>query len=97
MVIGAARVVLRIESSHSLKDKRQVVKSILARVQREFRVAAAEVDELDNWQLAVLGLTCVSTESGHADSLLAHAVRFIDQRFHDAEMVGFATETLHVL
>jgi uncharacterized protein YlxP (DUF503 family) len=95
MVIGAARVTLHIPGARSLKDKRQIVKSILAQVQREYRLAAAEVDRQDDWQVAVLGLTCVSTSAAHADEILAHAVRFISSRHFDAVLADFETETIH--
>jgi uncharacterized protein YlxP (DUF503 family) len=96
MVIGVARVVLHVYEAHSLKDKRQIVKSVLAQVQREFRVAAAEIERQDDWQTAVLGLSCVSTSAAHADEVLARAVKFISSRHFEADMADFETETLHV-
>jgi uncharacterized protein YlxP (DUF503 family) len=96
VVIGVARVVLHIPEAQSLKDKRQIVKSLLAQVQREFRVAAAEVEHQDDWQLAVIGLACVSTGAAHADEVLARSVNFISSRHVDAVLTDFQTETMHV-
>ena len=65
MIVGTLRVRLLVRESRSLKDKRQVVKSIKDRLQNGFNVSIAEVDELDNRQLAVLGLAMVSNETHH--------------------------------
>jgi uncharacterized protein YlxP (DUF503 family) len=97
VVIGVARIVIHIPSSRSLKDKRQVVKSILARVQREFRLAAAEVDEHDRWQVAVIGLSCVSTDARHTDEIIAHAVSFVRNNLPEGDLVNYETEVIHAL
>src|SRR2546427_11393237 len=60
MVIGISQITLHLPTSHSLKDKRQIIKSIMARVRQQFEVAIAEVDEHDRWQIARLGVSCVS-------------------------------------
>jgi uncharacterized protein len=65
MIVGSLRVRLLIRESGSLKDKRQVVQSIKDRLQNRFNVSVAEVDALDNRQLAVLGLAMVGTEARH--------------------------------
>jgi uncharacterized protein YlxP (DUF503 family) len=97
VVVGVARVVVHIPASRSLKDKRQVVKSVLARVQREFQIAAAEVEQQDRWQLAVLGLASVSTDSRHCDEVLARAVSFIAGHLPEGHVVDVQTEILHAL
>lgn len=97
MVIGVARVVLHIPASQSLKDKRQVVKSLIAQVQRQFQVAAAEVDRQDQWQIGVIGLACISTSAGHADEVIARAVGFLATRNVEAEMLDYETEIIHAL
>lgn len=97
MVIGTARVVLRIPGAQSLKDKRQVMKSVLAQVKREFQIAAAEVERQDQWQIGVIGLACVSTSASHADEVIARAVSFIGGRRLDTEMLEVETETIHAL
>ncbi|MDP3793591.1 MAG: DUF503 domain-containing protein, partial [Candidatus Uhrbacteria bacterium] len=47
MTVGLCRVWLRLPQNHSLKDKRQVVKSLIARLHNKFNVAVAEVDDHD--------------------------------------------------
>lgn len=95
MVVGVARVVLHIPASRSLKDKRQVLKSLIAQVQNRFQVAVSEVDRHDQWQVGVLGLACVSTSGGHADEIIARAVHFIGASRHETEILEYATELLY--
>ncbi|HZS94484.1 MAG TPA: DUF503 domain-containing protein [Chloroflexota bacterium] len=96
MVIATARVVLHIPSSHSLKDKRQVVRSLLSQVQRQFSLSAAETDDQDRWQVAVIGIAVVSGESAHAEEVVAKAVNFLAGRNPEAQLLDYQTELLHV-
>ena len=96
MVVGAARVVLRIAESHSLKDKRKVLKSVIAQLQQRFQISVAEVDRHDQWQIGVIGIACVSTSARHADEVMARALTFLEARA-DAEVVLVETESVHVL
>jgi uncharacterized protein YlxP (DUF503 family) len=96
MVIGVARVVLHLPDSHSLKDKRQILKSLLAQVQRRFAVSAAEIDEHDRHQLGVLGLAYATTDAAHADEVIGKAVRFLDSSKHEAQLLDYQTEVMHV-
>lgn len=63
MIVGSLRVRLLVRESRTLKDKRQVVRSIKDRLQNSFNISIAEVDEMDNRQIIVLGLAMVSNES----------------------------------
>jgi uncharacterized protein YlxP (DUF503 family) len=64
MIIGTCIIELHIPGNGSLKGKRRVVKSIIARVHNEFNVFIAEADNQDLWQSATLGVACVSTRRG---------------------------------
>lgn len=79
MVIGTLVVRLHIPESHSLKDKRMVVRSIVERTRRTFNVAVAEVDDQDSWQAATLGVACVSADSRHADEMTQKVLRFLEE------------------
>jgi uncharacterized protein YlxP (DUF503 family) len=74
MIIGSLRVRLLLRESRSLKDKRQVVKSVKDRLRNHFNVSVAEVDALDNRQVAVLGLVMVSNETHHVKTALGQVV-----------------------
>jgi len=64
MIVGSLRVRMLVRESQSLKDKRQVVRSILGRLRNSFNVSAAEVDALDHRKLVVLGVAMVGSEHG---------------------------------
>lgn len=91
MHVGICTLHLRLAGSHSLKEKRRVVKSIKDRIKNKFNVSIAEVDALDNWQLAVIGVACISNDSGFINSVLSNVVNFIDD-MRLAEIVDYEIE-----
>ena len=93
MVVAVCTVQLEI-FARSLKDKRSVVKPILARVRDHFNVSAAEVDHLDAWQTSTLAFACVSTDAVYAHGLLTKVVEFIEQSRLDANILDFQIELL---
>ncbi len=79
MHTAALRVELRIRGVGSLKEKRHVISSLRAHLTKTFDVAVAEVDHLDKWQRATIGVAAVASSAGHLDRIL-HTVRVaIDQ------------------
>ncbi len=74
MIVGTARITLYLPENYSLKDKRQDLRSLLARVINQFHVAAAEVGAQDTWQSAVIGIAYISSDARHADKVLAKVV-----------------------
>ena len=75
MIVGTLRIRLLLRQARSLKDKRQVVKSIKDRLRNGFNVSVAEVEEQDNRQLAVLGIAMVSNEAHHLKTALGQIVQ----------------------
>ena len=71
------QVRIHLGEAASLKDKRQVVKSILDRVRHRFSVEAAEVDDLDLHQTAVLGFAAVSNTVHHARQVVTNVLEFV--------------------
>ena len=94
MNVGVAKVTLRLAGSFSLKDKRRVVNSVRDRVRSKFNVAVAEVEQNDAWQVAVIGITCVSNNVRHADQTLDNVLEFIESDRPDAEVIDCEMETL---
>ena len=84
MVIGLLRVELSLPGSHSLKDKRRLLKSLLDRLHHQFNVAAAEVDHQENRRRARLAVTCVSSEARHANQILSRVMTTVER---ETEMV----------
>ncbi|MCL5256221.1 MAG: DUF503 domain-containing protein [Chloroflexi bacterium] len=96
MVVGTARVHLHLPEGHSLKEKRHIVKSLIARTKNQFNVSIAEVGDQDLWQSAVLGIACVSNDPRHADEMVSGVVRFLQNQPGEFEMTGYETEIVHV-
>jgi len=72
---AAMRVDLRLESVHSLKEKRHIVKSVTGRLQRTYQVAVAEVDHHDLWQRSTLAVAAVANSAGQVDRILHQVER----------------------
>lgn len=96
MHVATAHITLRLFDSASLKDKRQVVRSILARARNQFEVSAAEVGSQDIWNLAEIGVACVSGESAHALDVVEEVIRSIESSRPDVEITQSATDVITV-
>ncbi len=68
--VGVVTFELRIEHSHSLKEKRQVIKSLKDRLRSRFNVAVAEIDYQDLWQRSVVAAVTVSSNRKTAEEAL---------------------------
>jgi hypothetical protein len=80
MIVGVLTIELQAPAAQSLKDKRQVVRSLVARLRNEYNVAVAEVDHLDSWQLVGLGVAGVSSDLSYVQGLLQHVVDYIERQ-----------------
>jgi uncharacterized protein YlxP (DUF503 family) len=74
MFVGIARIVLQIPGSRSLKDRRRVVKSFKDRMRAKLPVSVAEVGDLEQLQLANVGVAVISNESERCDEIISAAV-----------------------
>lgn len=92
MNVGVCRIELHLPENESLKGKRQVVKSIIARLQNRYNVSVAEIDNQELWQIATLGIACVSNHRRHADETLSSVVKFIVQSYPNLEIVNSEIE-----
>ncbi len=95
MIVGTMLVELRLHGNQSLKGKRQVLKSLIARLHNRYHVAAAEVDNNDLWQMATVGVVCVSNSAPHAREILQAVVSFIEAAPLALEMVDYTIEVTH--
>jgi uncharacterized protein YlxP (DUF503 family) len=86
---------LRLPENHSLKGKRQLLKSLVARLHNRYNVSAAEIGDQDAWQIATIGIACTSNDERHADEVMASVLAFIRHERLDAEIVDFETEVIH--
>ena len=85
---------LHLPESGSLKDKRQISRSLSARIRNTFNVAVAEVEDQDLWQRLTLAVCCVSTDSSHANEMVSNIVQFVEESNRDLELLDYETEII---
>jgi len=96
MHIGICRIRFRLPENGSLKGKRRVLKSITSRVANKFNVSVAEVDDHDLWQVATLGISCVSNNKRHANEVLSKVADYITDAHFEIEILDYNIEILPV-
>ena len=78
MHVGIMKIKLHLATGASLKDKRSIVQSTSVQIRNRFQVAVAEVDKNELWQIAVIGIVCVSNSSRHSSQVLDSVLQFVD-------------------
>lgn len=78
MIVGLITWELHLAACHSLKEKRQIVKSLKDRLHQRFNLSAAETDHHDLWQRAELSAAVVTTDRRHAEQVLRQADRLVE-------------------
>ena len=91
MIVGTLELKLYAPWVSSLKEKRMVVKSIIAKTKNKFNVSIAEVDEQDTHQTIILGIACVAGTVSQSDSILDHVIAFIENS-SEAEILNIERE-----
>ena len=79
MVVGIVRFELHLPQAQSLKDKRQVVRSMKERIRERVHASVAEVEYQDLWQRAAIGLAVVAPDGGQVRERLQSARHIVDQ------------------
>ncbi len=95
MNTGVGIIKLHIPESQSLKEKRQVVKSVIAKLQNRFNISIAEVADNDLWQVATLGISCVSNNDKIVDETFTKIINFVQSNYPELEIVNQELEILH--
>lgn len=80
MYVGTLRLDLLLGAVRSLKEKRSVVRPVVAELQRRYSVAAAEVDHHDLYRRTIIGVAVVSGDAGHCRELLDACERLVASR-----------------
>ena len=96
MNVGICKIKLRLPENHSLKGKRQAIKSITSRVGNNFNVCVAEVDDHDQWQIATLGICCISNNKRHTNEVLSKVASFVGNSKFEVEVLDYEVEILPV-
>ena len=94
MIIGALTLELNIPLAHSLKDKRQVLRSLQARLRNEFNVSVAEVAAQDKRQTGVIGVVCVASDRDYAHGLLMKVIAMVERLRLDCDLVDYEIELI---
>ncbi len=94
MIVGICTIQLRLAGNHSLKGKRSQLKPLLARLHREFNVAAAEVGDQDDWQSTEIGLAAIGNDRARVDRVLQQAVTWIENGRLDWQLVDYQIEII---
>lgn len=79
MIVGVLKLNLILAESHSLKEKRGVLKKIQARVSNQFNISVTECGGQDLWQSAVLGFSVAGSDRRIVEATLQKVVDFVDQ------------------
>ena len=93
MPIGLLTLEIYIPDARSLKDKRQVLRSLKDRLRRHFNVAIAELDHQETWQRAVVGVVTISPDTRHLEDSL-EKVANESERLLGRDLVGSTVEVL---
>lgn len=94
MNVGILKMHFRLPENMSLKGKRQVVKSVVAQLKNKFGVSVAEVADNDLWQVATVGVACISNDPRFTNEVLSKAAAFAEGGNFDAEFLGYETEII---
>lgn len=78
MVVGLLTLRLKIGYAESLKDKRRVVKSLINKIRNQFNVSISEVDDLESWHHAKIGVAFVTNDNAYAHQVLNRIVSYLD-------------------
>jgi hypothetical protein len=93
MVVGVLRLDLHLHGVHSLKEKRSVVRRLLARCRNRYPVSAAEVGHQDLWQRTLLGVALVSS----SEAVIAPILERLEDELHgEAEVIDAEVEYIHI-
>jgi uncharacterized protein YlxP (DUF503 family) len=77
MIVGTLKIRLVLRDSHSLKDKRRVLKSLKDTLSNKFNISVAETEEQDVWQSAEIGIATVGNDGPFVQSVLTNVVNYV--------------------
>jgi uncharacterized protein YlxP (DUF503 family) len=95
MNTAICKIKFHLPESQSLKEKRRLIKPVITRLRNQFNISIAEVDDQDLWQLATIGISCVSNHDHHIDEMLTSIINFIKDSYPNIEIVEQEVEVFH--
>ena len=94
MHIGACRLTLHLPDSQSLKAKRQVSRSLTARIRNKFNVTVAEDGDNELWQRLTILVCAASSEADHANAMISEVVDFVVDTRPDLDLLDYQLEII---
>lgn len=94
-IVAVCRLTLHLPVSHSLKDKRQVLRSLKTRLWNTYRVSVAETSARESWQSAELLVVFAASDSRYAQELLDKIVAYTEDYHLPLELLAAESELLH--
>ncbi|OGW12602.1 MAG: hypothetical protein A3G93_06605 [Nitrospinae bacterium RIFCSPLOWO2_12_FULL_45_22] len=91
MKIGLCVIDLYLPGNNSLKDKRQILKSIKDRIRNKFNVSIAEIEDNDKWRKTTLGVVTINNDSTQVSNILQSVINFIEG-FYPAQIINYQIE-----
>ena len=93
--IGILSLHLHLPGCSSLKDKRRIVKSLIAKMKNKFNVSVAEIDYLDVWQDTEIAVTVVSNNKNKSMEILQSILNWVTKQWHDGYIANDNIEVIH--
>lgn len=78
MLVAIVQVELFLPESNSLKAKRSIIRSLIQKLRNKFNVSVAEVDGLDKWQRATIGIAAVSNETKVLEKVAQEVIKLLE-------------------
>lgn len=92
MHVAACQVTIQLFGVNSLKEKRRILKFILARLPKQYNLTVAEVDCNDTWQTAVIAMAAIGNDPGFLHARLEKAVAWIEENRPDVVIEQYSIE-----
>ena len=92
MIVATCVITLELDGVRSLKEKRSILKSIIARLRQEFNLSVAEIDSQDTWDTAVIGLAAIGNDGRYLHGVMQKAVEWLETNRPDAPIGGYSIE-----
>jgi len=93
MTIGILKLILFIQDSNSLKEKRMVLHSLKAKLRNNFNVAVTQIDDEDKWQRATLAIVGAERDRKNMNSILSGIINFIEE-FDGVDLIDHELELI---
>ena len=96
MIVGTAIFELHLPGVQSLKEKRSILKGLIARLHKTFNIACGEIALHDVWQSTSIGVAVISTTAPHAEQVIENVAKWIEHNRPDLSLVDYHLEIIHL-